>query len=97
MINSPMGPGDEIIVPGNERTGYRRTQRVLNKCSYVHSYTNIKSPMGPRDEMIVPEDLECSCNIYSFIWYVERKTSRSICDICGDSDSESECESGGLG
>ena len=55
----------------------------------------INSPMGPEDEMIVPGDLECSCNMVSFIWSVERKTSRSICDICGDSESESE--SGGLG
>ena len=41
----------------------------------------INIPMGPEDDMIVPRDLECSCNMVSFIWYVERKTSRSICDI----------------
>ena len=41
----------------------------------------ISSSMGPVDEMIVPGDLECSCNMVSFIWSVQWKTSRSICDI----------------
>ena len=41
----------------------------------------IKSPMGPRDEIIFLGDLECSCNMVSSIWSVERKTYRSICDI----------------
>ena len=41
----------------------------------------INIPMVPEDERIVPGDLECSCNMVSFIWYIERKTSRYICDI----------------
>ena len=35
--------------------------------------------MGPGDEIIVPGDLECSCNMVSSIWSVERKTYRSMC------------------
>ena len=46
--------------------------------------------MGPEDEMLVPGDLDCYCNMVSFIWYVERKTSRFMCYIWGDSESESE-------
>ena len=41
----------------------------------------INSPMGPGDEIIVPGDLECSCNMVSSIWSIERKTYRSMCDI----------------
>ena len=41
----------------------------------------INSPMGPEDEMIVPGEVECSCIMGSFIWYVERMTYISICDI----------------
>ena len=53
----------------------------------------INSIMGPGDEIIVPGDLECSCNMVSSIWSVERKTYRSMCDISGDSDNDSESES----
>ena len=42
---------------------------------------HINSPIGPWDEMIVTGDLECSCNMVSSIWYVEKKTYRSICVI----------------
>ena len=65
------------------------------------SETNIKinSPKGSGDEMLVLGDLEDYCNMVSSILFAERKTSRSICDIWGysDSDSVSDSESKGLG
>ena len=36
----------------------------------------INRSIGPEDEMIVLGDLECSCNMDSYIWSVERKTYR---------------------
>ena len=36
--------------------------------------------MRPGDEMIVPMDLEGSCNVFPFIWSVEGKSYRSLCD-----------------
>ena len=32
----------------------------------------INSPMGPGNEIIVPGELECSCNMFSYIWSVGR-------------------------
>ena len=40
----------------------------------------INSPLGPGDEMIVPGDIEGSSNMVSYIWSVEGKTYRSLCD-----------------
>ena len=66
--NYPFVVGGKVNVLGEE-------ERMLPRMLLINR------PMGPEDEMIIPGDWECSYNMFSLIWYVEMKISRSICKI----------------
>ena len=37
-------------------------------------YVKINSPLGPGEEMIVQDEMECSFNVFTSMWFVEGET-----------------------